>query len=307
MKNIIKYITLISLFLIPVASQAQALPFVAADMDALSLSKAGANVTETSSVANSAFTNAAAIPFSEAGADIALGYTLWQPGAAKANVLNVAGAYNIKEKFGVAVGFRYGMNPAYSVADPSGASTATFRPSDIQANVGFAWRFLPYLSAGVNVGYASSTIAKGHSYGAVTSDIFVMSGFSDFKVALGVSNLGSKVKSASGAAFSLPASVTLGAGYDNVFAKKHGVNAQLDADYYFAGSFAVALGAAYTYDDLVSVRAGYRYGADSVLPSFASVGVGAKYFGIRLDLTYLIATGDSPLKNTLAVGLGYSF
>lgn len=308
MKNIITYFTVISLLLIPVAASSQALSYVAADMDAASLSMAGANVTETSSVANAAFTNAAAIPFFGAKADVSAGYTLWQPSAAQVNAVNVAGAYNIKEKFGVAVGFRYGMNPAYQITNESGAGKETFSPSDIQANVGLAWRFLPYLSVGANIGYASSTLAKGYSYGALTSDIFVMSKFSDFKVALGVSNLGTKVKTASKAAFSLPTSVTLGAGYDKVFAQKHGVGVNLDADYYLAGSaVAAAVGAGYTYDDMVSVKAGYRYGGDSVLPSFASVGVGVKYFGAKLDLAYLIATGDSPLKNTLAISLGYTF
>jgi hypothetical protein len=58
---------------------------------------------------------------------------------------------------------------------------------------------------------------------------------------------------------------------------------------------------------MVSFRAGYRYGGDSPIPSFASVGAGVKFSGVKLDLAYLIAGGDSPMKNTLAIGLGYSF
>jgi hypothetical protein len=58
---------------------------------------------------------------------------------------------------------------------------------------------------------------------------------------------------------------------------------------------------------MVSVRAGYRYGGKSVIPSYASVGAGFKLFGVSLDLAYLIASGDSPLQNTLTFGLGYSF
>ena len=307
MKNIFTYLSVISLLIMPLAAGAQALPFVAAQMDAHSLSMAGTDAVQTSSVANSAFTNAAVIPFYEKSADISVDYTLWQPSASKVNAINLAGAYNLNSKFGVAAGLRYGMYPSYPVAGGSGVGKDTFSPSDIQANVGFAWRFLPYLSVGVNVGYAGNTIAKGYSYGAVTSDVFVMSRISDFKVALGVSNLGSKVKSASGVAFQLPSSLTLGAGYDKIFAEKHGVDVLLDADYYFAGGFSASVGASYTYDGLVSVRAGYRYGADTVLPSFASVGVGVNVIGIKLNLAYLIAVSDSPLKNTLSVGVGYAF
>lgn len=307
MKNIFTYLSVISLLIMPMTAGAQALPFVATQLDAHSLSMAGADAVQTSSVANSAFTNAAVIPFYEKQADISVDYTLWQPSAAKVNAINVAGAYNLNSKFGVAAGLRYGMYPSYPVAGDSGVGKDTFSPSEIQANVGFAWRFLPYLSVGANVGYASSTVAKGYSYGAVTSDVFVMSKISDFKVALGVSNLGSQVKSASGAAFPLPSSVTLGAGYDKVLAQKHGIDVLLDADYYFTGGFSAALGAGYTFDKMVSVRAGYRYGTDTILPSFASVGVGVNFIGIKLDLAYLIAVSDSPLKNTLSVGVGYSF
>ena len=79
----------------------------------------------------------------------------------------------------------------------------------------------------------------------------------------------------------------------------------LDADYYFSGGFAAALGAAYTFNDLVSVKAGYRYGGNSPVGSFASVGVGAKFMGIKLDVAYLI--GSDAFKNTLALTLGYAF
>jgi hypothetical protein len=40
-------------------------------------------------------------------------------------------------------------------------------------------------------------------------------------------------------------------------------------------------------------------------PTFASVGAGVKFMGIKLDLAYLIGSGA--MKNTLALGLGYTF
>ena len=131
--------------------------------------------------------------------------------------------------------------------------------------------------------YLGNTLAEGQSYSAVSSDIFLMSEFSSFRAAIGVSSLGSKVRSASGESFSLPASATLGLGYGDVFGQRHGVEVLVDADCYFSGAFSAAAGASYTYNDMVSVRAGYRYGGDSVIPSFASVGAGVKLFGVRLD------------------------
>ena len=125
------------------------------------------------------------------------------------------------------------------------------------------------------------------------------------KAAVGISNIGSSVTSASGAKFSLPTSLTVGAGYSAKFADKHAVDAQVDIDYYFDGALATALGAGYTFNDMVSLKAGYRVGGDSVLPSFASVGAGVKFMGLKLDVAYLI--GSENMKNTLAVGLGFSF
>ena len=83
------------------------------------------------------------------------------------------------------------------------------------------------------------------------------------------------------------------------------VDAQVDIDYYFDGALATALGAGYTFNDMVSLKAGYRAGGDSVLPSFASVGAGVKFMGLKLDVAYLIGTEN--MNNTLAIGLGFSF
>lgn len=291
------------MLLVPALVQAQSLPFVAAETDAASLGTAGANLVQTGSVANASFSNAAAIPFSERKMDVAAGYTMWQP--ASSNILNVGAAFNLKQKFGVAVGFQYGMNPAYDVTNSSGAVTGQFSPSDMHVNVGLAWRFLPFLSLGANVGYATSSLAEGHSYGALAADVFAMAKFGGLKVTAGVANVGTTVKDAAGNEFCIPGSIAVGAGYSKVFGEKNGVDVLVDADYYFSGWMAVAAGAAYTYNDLVSVRVGYRYGGESPVPSYASVGAGVKFIGIKLDAAYLISS--SPIGNTLTVSLGYTF
>ena len=306
MKKLI-YIAGALMLLFPALAGAQALPFTIADTDPVTLGKGTASLAETGSVSHAAFTNAAAVPFSESALDVSAGYTMWQPANAKGNVISVAGAYNMNDKLGVAAGLYYGMNPAYEITDASGSSKGTFSPSDMHAAVGVSYRFIPALAVGVNVGYATSSLTKDNSYGTVAADFFLMSQFSDFKVAAGVSNVLGTVKSASGAEFCIPGSVALGAGYDKAFADKHAVEANLDVDYFFSGWLAAAAGVGYTFNDLVSVRAGYRYGGESPIPSFASVGAGVKFSGVKLDLAYLIAGADSPMKNTLAVSVGYCF
>ena len=293
------------MLLFPALAGAQALPFTAAETDAASLGTAGANLTQTSSIANASFSNAAVIPFSDAKMDVAAGYTMWQPSAVGSNMINVGAAYNMNNKLGIAVGFLYGMNPAYDITDANGTVKGQFKPSDMHMNVGVAYRFLPFLSVGANVGYATSSLAKDYSYGALAADVYAMAQFSGLKVTAGIANVGTSVKAKNGTAFSLPTSVALGAGYEMAFADVHSVDVLLDADYYFSGSFAAAAGTTYTYNDLVVVRAGYRYGGASPIPSYASVGAGVKFAGAKLDLAYLI--GSSAMKNTLALSLGYTF
>ena len=246
------------MLLVPALAQAQSLPFVAAETDAASLGTAGANLVQTGSVANASFSNAAAIPFSEQTMDVAAGYTMWQP--VSSNILNVGAAFNLKKKFGVAVGFQYGMNPAYDVTNSSGAVTGQFSPSDMHVNVGLAWRFLPFLSLGANIGYATSSLAEGQSYGALAADVFAMAKFGGLKVTAGVANVGTTVKDAAGNEFCIPGSIAVGAGYSKVFGEKNGIDVLVDADYYFSGWMAVAAGAAYTYNDFVSVRIAGRTG-----------------------------------------------
>lgn len=300
-------ILLMSLSAFPFISSAQALPFTSADYDPVALAKGTASLTQTSSIAYSSFGNAAAIPFSDLKGDFAAGFTMWAPGGVSTNVLNVAGAYNVKQKFGIALGLSYGMNPAYDIYDATGAVKGQFKPSEMQFKAGLSYRFLPFMSVGANIGYASSKLAEGTGYGSLVADVFLMAKFGGFKAAAGVSDLGSGITSASGAKFSLPAAASLGLGYDAVLGEKSLVDVQLDADYYFSGTFAAGAGASYTYDDFISVRAGYRYGGESVIPSFLSLGAGVRFMGIRLDLAYLVASGDSPLSNTLSLSVGYNF
>ena len=61
MKRIIIHLTAAFMFLFPVISNAQALPFTAADYDAAVLAKGGASLTETSTVANAAYANPSAV------------------------------------------------------------------------------------------------------------------------------------------------------------------------------------------------------------------------------------------------------
>lgn len=304
-RYIYRFIVAASVLLFPAVIYSQTLPFTAVNYDAGSVARAGASCLSTSSAAYGAFANPAAVPFYDGKGDFAAGYAMWAPKGVNTNVISAAGAYNVADRFGVTAGFSYGMNPAYDIYDASGASKGLFKPSEMQFMAGVAYRFIPAMSVGVNVGYASASLSEAVSYGAVTTDVFLMGEFNGFKVAAGVSDLGGSVVSASGAKFGLPASAAVALGYGSDIGEAHGIDLEVDAEYAFSGAFGAAFGAEYNFRKLVFVRAGYRYGGETVIPSFASAGVGVHIAGIRIDAAYLFA--NEVLGNTLAISLGYSF
>lgn len=288
------------------ASGGAAMGFLVRNTDPASLGAGGTSLTG-SGAAYSLFGNPAGMAFSGTKLDVAASYSSWQPDGASANVIDfgVAGSFG---KFGICAGISYGMGAGYDIYDASGQKSGTFSPNEMVAGAGLSWRIVKFLSVGVNLKYATEKLAEGSSYGTFAADALVMGKFGDFRVTAGARNFGGKVKAADGTSFSIPSSVAAGVSFDHTFAGKHCLGAALNGDCYFEGGAVASIGAGYTYNDLVSVRAGYSNASGKApAASFASIGAGVHFFGIRLDFAYLIASSDSPLANTFSVGLGYSF
>lgn len=176
-----------------------------------------------------------------------------------------------------------------------------YKPSDLLLNAGFGWAMTRQLSIGLNLSYASQSLTEDYSVKAVAADIFLAGKFGGFSFAAGASSLGGGVGSEETGDFSLPASAEAFFAYDFPLAGKHGLRASLDADYYFSGAFSAALGAEYAFGDIAFARAGYRYGGDSIIPSFASAGLGFRFKGFELDAAYLFAS--ETLGGSFALGL----
>ncbi len=291
------------------ASASAALGFVQFGKDAAVDGMGGAGLTSTSSIAWSSYTNAAAIPFSSQKGDIAFSYQLWQP--TSTHYINLGGGFNVKEKIGIAFGVTMGADGAYTGVSDSGQELKSFKPMDFQGNFGISYRFVPWVSIGVNARYAMEKVADGYTLGSFMADAFVMGKYQDFSATLGAVNLGTKAsygkKSGVDTKYPIPAAVALGLGYTPVFAEKHGIAINADMRYSLSGlGFGAAFGAAYTYNDMVSVRGGYCYGGKAIA-SHASLGLGVKFAGVHIDAAYYIAGKGNPIANTVSVGLGYSF
>ncbi len=286
------------------AQSGEALAFGRVSQDVFNQGLAGAGFTSASSAAFSSMANPVAPLDSPDRFHCVVSYNKW---AASGTSYGAAGlAYKLSRKFSVSAGVVYGSGALQDVYGYDGAMTGTFAPIQSSLSAGAAYRLLPVLSVGVNVHHLSETLSEEYSYDAVCADLVGAVDFSGFKVAMGAMSLGGKVKSASGAEFSLPGSAKLALGYEGKSLGILSYGAYFDSDYYFASQgFGSSVGVAAGYQDLFSLRVGYHYGSEKCLmPSYAAVGLGGGLKGCRLDLAYLFG---GQLSGTLMMSVGYGF
>lgn len=283
---------------------------------------AGAGLASWSgNAAFAAESNIAAVPFADLTlVDAGLSYNLYAPSSvAGFSAVNAGAAFKFAKRFAVALSGGYNMGRPYQIVSQDGIRTGEFKPSAFKISAGIAAKVFENNSTGFSLGanfrYATDALLYDSKAAAFTADVYAMLKWKGLGITAGVASVGSYLKSEA-PGVSLPASARLGLGYTADFAQKHLLNAMLDMDYYFAGTFAAALGLQYGFKDMLFVRAGYRYaGAPKYnkeggkycapVPSHASVGLGVKFFGVKIDVAYLF--GNPSIANTLCLGLGYRF
>lgn len=244
--------------------------------------------------------------------DISVGYMLYASSEMPVSYMTLNAGYRITSKLDLSLSALYGICDEYEMLNSSGIPIGNFKPGQILVTAGAGYRIVDFLQAEVELKYINETLSPDAKFGAFATDVRVNANVpisSEYVLgaSVGVSNLGTEVKSVSGKSFSLPTALNLVVGCTGVLSEEHNISAIVGTDVYFCKAFAAAIGASYTYNDFLSVRAGYRHGGKTVVPSFVSLGVGVNFFGISLDAAYLLAAKDSPASGTVCVSLGYSF
>ncbi|MGN0187898.1 MAG: hypothetical protein ACI395_00115 [Candidatus Cryptobacteroides sp.] len=243
-------------------------------------------------------------------ASVSYGY--FQPTMTKSHNVSASAVYKIDSRFAVTAGFLENIGKRYDVTSGSGYVIGTYLPSDMRIGAGFCWTIMENLSAGITLNYAQSS-----PFPRIDGDKTVQrTGFADIQVRyaplswLGVSvsgtNLGIPVKSASGKSYLLPMQARVSADAGKEFGA-HSVRGTLDAGVYFTpAAFNGGIGAEYGYDGHYFIRLGGHYcGKEVGIPPFFSLGFGLKFAGFSFNASWNYASG--PMKNTFAVGAGYSF
>ena len=277
------------------ANAQDALPFLRIDRDPATAAMGGIQAV-------SDLQNPGLIPFS--GSNVIFSYQNWAPKAIHTTNLNLLGALKIGDKMGITLTGAFQNGSPYTTVDASGNAGKEFTPTDLLAGAGFGFRFTETLSAGATIRFASEKLSDKDSYNAVAADILFSFKKDGLKAAAGVANLGTPVKSGK-QSYSLPMSVKAGAGYD-VDLSGNRLQFGADLDYFFSGGFGAAAGTEFSFKDMVFVRAGAHIGTGrSPLPTYLSLGAGAKFSGFHLDVCFL--TLNEAIGNTLMAGIGYAF
>ena len=244
------------------------------------------------------------------GSSVRAGYMLYAPTDNPVTYMTLKSSYRLNENLSFFAEGLYGLCEIYEMFNQTGQSSGIYKPGQAKVQIGAQYGFTRFMRAKIDFKWLNESIAPDAKYSALAVDVifsgdFEVSQKSDITIGAGISNLGTKVKSLSGASFSLPASANVYAEYCRRFGTDNIINILTELEYYLNGGPSIAAGTSYTYDDLITVRAGYRYGGKSIIPSYLSVGVGLKVLGVLFDFSYIL--GNDTMTNTLAVSIGYAF
>ena len=273
---------------------AQAVPFLNIPSDARTAAMGGTGIA----LEKGAFTlddNMATSAMTHRTAAFGANFWSWAPSTSALKLINASGYYRFG-KFAVALGGKYCMEKPFDVISAVGKPLGTYTPSSFTLGAGFAYRIIDPLAVGVTLRYVSANYYENIKEGTVAADLNATFSKGGLRAAVGVANLGGKIKGSP-----LPAMAKVGAAYHI-----GGFQASAEVDYLFAGAIMAGIGAEYGFKDIAFIRAGFHYGdAQKAIPTYASVGSGVQYWGVRLDATWI--TASSVLGNSLGFSLSYSF
>lgn len=299
-----RYLTtlILSTFIVAV-SYSQSVSFLNTPSDArtAAMGNAGYILSSPFSVQhNSASVMAENGPATGVGASV----LLWQPQEADATLFNVAGFHRMNN-FALLAGFRSNNMGEFIGTDEHGNIIGSFAPSEYAVEIGVAYSLSSNVSFGISLRYLSSQLDQDIKSSAFSSDISMLYHREDLRFGLGVSNLGSKIDYGNDS-YQLPTRIKSGIAYHFSLSDDHSLLTAADLFYQLTPNYsgiASGLGVEYNYKRLFAFRTGYHYEGTNVGASYATIGLGTKFSGLSLDLAYMIAPDNNPMRQTLLFSL----
>lgn len=274
----------------------EAHPFLRWSRDPGISGMAGTGLTSmTVAPAFAVFSNPAAIAMMDGLGSVKASYSLYAPSVLKTSNIAVGAAFRPVKRFGFAVGYVHQLG--YEKIDG-------FAPYDFAVGGALSVGIGDHFAFGVNAKYSKACFMKDFSSSAFSVDILAQVRFWEgFNAAVGVRSVGKILEDSDTS--DLPSSLAVALSYRYVTGI-HSIEALLDGDWFFSNNWGVSAGFSYGINDMGFVRVGYRYASKyAAVPSHIAVGLGGKYKGVSLDVSFL--TLNKTIGNTFQLGLGYSF
>jgi len=212
----------------------------------------------------------------------------------------------ISPNFSVSAGYKsFGYNNITTYETLAIANGET-KPKEMSAGIGVAYKITDKLSVGVNVSYISSDLI----YEKGTELAFDISGtykINNLNIGISASNIGSKIKYDNNS-YDLPSVIKAGGQYTFNLGK-NSLSTNLESDYWLNESIiSGGIGAEFLYKNFLALRAGYHLGdEEKTIPSYASVGLGAKLKYINLNFAYIMAGNNSALNKGFNISIELFF
>ena len=186
-----------------------------------------------------------------------------------------------------------------------GVGYAPFAPNDLITGLSAGAGFGEHFSVGVSARFVKQRIMADYSLSSTAFTVMLQYRVAGLRVAAGIANFGSGVKSETEQVSPLPTSAHGAASYEfNIGSSS--IAAAIDADYYFSGKFGISAGAQYSFRDMIFARLGYRYATPgAAFPSHLAFGLGFKWKFLCLDVSYI--TANAQLANSIGAGVRFLF
>ncbi|MDD7438015.1 MAG: PorV/PorQ family protein [Bacteroidales bacterium] len=211
--------------------------------------------------------------------------------------------YKLADRHALMGGFRSMQAPKISIVSQNG-TLGTLYPSDYSLDLGYAYLFMPQLSAMVRMSYLNSyvgTYADGFS-GSIALSWHDSCQSLKYAVAGSVNNIGPKMnyKPTSSSA-QLPTDFRLSAKVDFDLAEDHDLS--VGAGYsriFMSQTNTLGIGVDYDWKDALHLRTGFIHAPQN---NYWTVGAGYDYKCISFDLSYRY----SKIQNLSWIGFGLGF
>lgn len=223
--------------------------------------------------------------------------------------------YKFSNRHAAFAGFRYAGGLKLKGYDMLGEPTKDYQPYNWTIDLGYAYMigngFSAYAVGNVIFSHLSKNAVGGaFTIGASYQKSTTTAGNKSANLMLDakVGAIGPQLDYGNGNKTTMPTYVAAGGALTVDVADKHQVGGAWSTRYFFRPSeykvLMLGAGLEYTYNKMVSLRAGYEYG-DRNLSHF-TMGAGFKYGGLRLNGAYMLKTANAG-SSYCTIGLGYDF